>query len=210
MKKHDIILLVILVASMLLISKLSGAPIIDATFTDAQTNTNPQVTMNDLEIKTKERKIVDQILSPKKYMNGDVLAKITIPRMELYRYDVIYGANEINNNWQITAPGHQGNYGLFGERTPTIVGAHNYQLFHNLPTLQEGDYVYVEVDEQVFVYEVQGNFIYDHLKDDYNKILDRLEPYSLGLMTCYPIDQKDTEDRYIVQTKMISGIKYHK
>ena len=142
------------------------------------------------------------------YELGDVVATITIPKMKIFEQPVYYGSNYLNNNWQITMPGHLSNWGLLGEYKPCCIGAHNYQLFANLPDLEEGDLVIVENQIDTYVYEVVQTEIYDHLVDDFSdKAYNSKQEYDLILMTCWPMDAIETEDSYLVTCRMRKGTK---
>ncbi|SKA04307.1 sortase [Anaerorhabdus furcosa] len=140
------------------------------------------------------------------YHDGDIVATITIPKMEIYELPVYYGANPVNNNWHITTSGHAGNYAMFGESGVSSIGAHNYQLFKNLPDLKTGDKLIVETDVDRYVYVVDSTDIYDHTKDVWNqKATAHKSDHTLTLMTCYPLDGIQTNDMYLVYTSLQKG-----
>ena len=172
---------------------------------------NPEKTIEKYANIWEDRTIIEKPYYEKNFESGDCVGTITIPRMNYYEMPIYYGADHINNNWQITTMGHLGNWDMFGENGRAAVGAHNYQLFSNLPDMQKGDLFLIETDEDIFIYEVIGSRVYDHLTDDWYQVayLDAL-PYSVNLMTCWPIEQgmEATEDTYIVYSKMVHGIKY--
>lgn len=143
------------------------------------------------------------------YKLGEKIGTLTIPKMEIYEMPIYYGADDINNNWQITAPGHFGNWGIFGEKPVTALGGHNYQLFYDLPKMEIGDKFIVETEFDTFIYEVTGTAIYESGKHNWTELaFNSAEPYSLNLLTCYPIAKVVTNDMYIVYTKMIKGTKF--
>lgn len=155
---------------------------------------------------------IKKIPNPKKsYREDYIVGRITIPKMEYYEMPVYYGSDKNNNNWQITTAGYLGNWDMFGEKGVAVVGAHNYQLFKNLEVLQPGDLFLIETEDDIFLYEVTGSTIFDHEKDRWTDVAyHAAENYSVNLMTCYPIDQgeEETQDRYIVYSKMIRGTQY--
>ena len=145
------------------------------------------------------------------YLTGEIVATITIPRMDYYEMPIYYGSNEINNNWQITTPGYLENWDMFGEEGVSVVGAHNYQLFSNIELLEIGDLFIIETTADIFIYEVSGTDIYDHSNDNWKELsYDNSNPYSVTLMTCYPIEQgaEATKDTYLVYSKLVNGTKY--
>lgn len=142
---------------------------------------------------------------------GDVVGTITIPRMEIYELPIYNGSTEINNNWQITTPGHLGNYALFGEPGVSSVGAHNYQLFKDLPSLQVNDKILIETSFDRYVYVVEGSDVYHHKTDNWNaKATKHTKDAALNLMTCYPIDAVKTDDMFIVYTSLQKGTIFEK
>lgn len=156
-------------------------------------------TWNNSDIKYKQ-------INETAYYDGDIVATITIPKMEIYELPVYYGANPVNNNWRITTPGHDGNYAMFGEPGVSCIGAHNYQLFKQLPSLVIGDKIIVETDLDTYVYVVDGTDIYDNTKDIWNKKATlHKKDYGLTLMTCYPMDAIQTNDMYLVYTSLQKG-----
>ncbi|MDO4566829.1 MAG: sortase [Oscillospiraceae bacterium] len=140
------------------------------------------------------------------YTDGEVVGYLTLPALSMYERPIYYGANSINTNWQITTSGYSGGWDLFGDPGVANIGAHNYQLFSNLPTLAEGDIVLVETEDGVYIYEVSGTAIYDADTDDWDEVAYRACPAgSVVLMTCWPVDAVETEDRYLVYTQLVSG-----
>lgn len=143
------------------------------------------------------------------YKLGENIGTLTIPKMDIYEMPIYYGEDTINNNWQITAPGHLGNWGIFGEKAVTALGGHNYQLFYDLPKMEVGDKFIVQTDFDIFIYEVTGTAIYESGKHDWSDLaFNGKEPYSVDLLTCYPIEKVVTNDMYIVYTKMVKGTKF--
>ena len=153
---------------------------------------------------------INQIPNPHlEYETGDIIGTITIPELELYGLPIYNDTNYVTSNWQVSAPGHAGNWGLPGEATPTCIGSHNYQLFNKLPLLDVGDKFIIETDYDIYVYIVTGTKIYNHLTDNWNEVAFSYEkPYSVELMTCYPIAMVVTDDMYIVTAQMIKGTQF--
>ncbi|MEG0217905.1 MAG: sortase, partial [Raoultibacter sp.] len=109
-------------------------------------------------------------------------------------------------NWQITTPGYIGNWQLFGEKGMAALGAHNYQLFSELEKLGVGEKVIVETIDDIYVYVVQEAGVYDHTKQDWAEaVYTGRESYAIDLLTCYPADVLDTQDRYVVYATMQKG-----
>lgn len=174
--------------------------------TFAQANQDKDATMKKYKNDWNSNLIRHENGNNTKYHNGDTVATITIPRMDIFELPVYYGSNPVNNNWQITTPGHAGNYAMFGEPGVSCIGAHNYQLFKNLPNLKIGDKLIVETNIDTYVYIVDGIDIYDNTKDVwYKKATAHKYEYGLTLMTCYPMDAIKTNDMYLVYTSLLKG-----
>lgn len=204
--------LLFLVYCLLAVFAVSGfGTFAQGALTYTQLRQNPEETMSKYEDVWSKREIVEKPAVKRTYESGELVGTITIPKMGYYEMPIYYGSNLINNNWQITTPGYLGNWDMFGEDRCAAVGAHNYQLFSNLPLMEDGDLFIIETEDDLFIYEVIGRAIYDHTKDDWSQVSyqDSL-PYSVSLMTCYPIEQgaEATEDTYIVYSQMVSGTKY--
>lgn len=140
------------------------------------------------------------------YSKGDKVAIVTIPRLGIYREAIVYGLDGKELKEQVSTLGYSGGWGMFGDCSPAEVGAHNYELFKYLPKMEEGDTIIIENDIDTYTYEVIGKMIFDNTKDNWKEdVYLKSEPYSLSLITCYPIEKKETDDRYIVFTKLIGG-----
>lgn len=153
---------------------------------------------------------VKYALTTETYTSGSQVATITIPRMDIYEFPVYYGSNPVNNDWHITTPGPLGNWSMFGESGVSCVGAHNYQLFKNLPSLEKGDKILIETSNDRYVYVVESTAVYNHNIDNWNKTATHhTNDYALNLMTCYPMDAVKTDDMYIVYTNLQKGTVFN-
>lgn len=177
------------------------------TFT--QISQDKEATMAKYEHLWDDNQIVEELTNEREYKEGNVVASITIPDMDIYELPIYYGDSDINTNWQITTPGYEGKWDMFGEPGVTCVGAHNYQLFSKLMELQPSEKLIIETNEDVYVYEVTKTAIYDHTKDNWDDFTyNDASGYSLELMSCYPLGVVDTQDMYIVYAKMTRGTKF--
>lgn len=209
MQKYRLLFLVYCL--MALIAVLGFTTFAQGALTYTQMRQNPKETMEKYKDIWSERMITEAPYEHRNYEFGEQIGTITIPKMGSYEMPIYYGSNRINNNWQITTLGYLGNWDMFGENGRAAVGAHNYQLFSNLPLLEPGDLFLIETEADIFIYEVIGSMIYDGTKDNWYQVAyQEALPYSVNLMTCYPIEQgaEATEDTYIVYSKMVRGTKY--
>lgn len=167
------------------------------------------ITLNKYQAYWNDKTITQKHTPSQTYILGEQVATITIPKMNIYELPVYYGSNALNNNWQITTPGHLGNWSIFGEDGVTCVGAHNYQLFKNLKLLENGDKLIIETKDDIYVYIVDNTNIYNHETDDWDQVATtHKRNHALNLMTCYPFDAIKTKDMYIVYTTMQRGTIY--
>ncbi|MEG2404673.1 MAG: sortase [Oscillospiraceae bacterium] len=205
--KHKLLLttyLLFAIASVLLFNDMAINPI---TFT--QLTQNPEKTMQKYKNVWDDTTIVTKSKTDAEFVLGEKVGTITIPKMKYYERPIYYGSNNLNNNWQISTPGYLGNWGMFGDKRSAALGAHNYQLFSQLPTMEKGDLFIIETDIDTYVFEVTGMCVYNHTKDDWNKTaFADSAPYSTTLMTCYPVDAVVTKDMYLVYSKMKKGTKF--
>lgn len=177
------------------------------TFT--QMRQNPDKTMRQYEAYWDDTEIKTEHYVKKEYQDGDTVATLTIPKLNIYGLPIYYGTTDENKNWQLTTPGYEGNWQLFGEYGMAAIGAHNYQLFNQLPTLEENEKIIVETPDDIYVYVVQSSKPYNHETDNWNEfVYNGKSPYSISLLTCYPIDALNTEDRYVVYATMQRGTKF--
>ena len=174
--------------------------------TFSQLNMNKEKTMEKYKNDWNSTTIKQIAITSNDFHNGDEVATITIPKMDIYELPIFYGANPVNNDWHITTPGPLGNWSMFGEPGVCCVGAHNYQLFKNLPLLEKGDKILIETNLDRYVYVVESTAIYNHKIDDWNTVATyHTSESALNLMTCYPIDAIKTDDMYIVYTSLQKG-----
>lgn len=174
------------------------------TFT--QIRQNPQKTMEKYVDTWNDETIHKRMFEKKNYKLGDIVGTITIPSIDIYEMPIYYGTTNENKNWQITTPGYEGNWQLFGEYGMAAVGAHNYQLFSKLPDVEIGEKFIVETADDTYVYEIQSEKVYDHTAGNWtDAVYTGGKPYSVSLLTCYPVGEADTKDRYIVYATLQKG-----
>ncbi len=204
-------ILACLYCTLAILAVLGFNPFAKDGITHTQLAQNPQKTSEKYKDIWADRTIEKKLKLACSYQSGDCVGTITIPKMDYYEMPIYYGADDVNNNWQITTLGHLGNWDMFGEDGRAAVGAHNYQLFANLEVLEPGDLFLIESNDEIFIYEVVGNHVYNHLVDDWYQVAykDAL-PYSVSLMTCWPMTQgaESTGDTYIVYSRMVKGVQY--
>lgn len=158
-------------------------------------------------IEVVENRVIEKVnYIENSYKKGASVGYLTIPRLEIYNEEIIYSVDGKELVNKISTAGYSGGWNMFGDKGPSTIGAHNYELFEELPSMQIGDIINVENDRGVYTYEVMDTMIFYNAKNDWEKdVYEKSEDYSATLMTCYPIEKKSTEDMFIIFTRLIGG-----
>lgn len=166
---------------------------------------------NEEMFKREESRTIETVdLGEHSYEKGECVGLVSIPRLELFNEEILYALDGEDLKSKIATAGYLGGWSMFGDEGPSTLGSHNYQLFKELPSIQCGDIVHVKNDFGVYTYEVIDTMIFDDSEDSWKEdVYKRSRDYSVTLMTCYPIEEKNTEDMFIVFTKLI-GWKINK
>lgn len=94
--------------------------------------------------------------------------------------------------------------GIPGEGRVILLAGHNGTHFRQLQNFEKGDRIVMDTDYGSFVYEVYDMEIMSQYDFD-SAVLDRREEI-LMMYCCYPFDSLNTDDRYFVYAKKISGV----
>ncbi|MEG1426652.1 MAG: sortase [Oscillospiraceae bacterium] len=201
MKKYTLITLSIFFLNLLFLYFGIVNPI---TFT--QLSQNPAKTLAKYQSLWNDTTIRKMPYTKKDYLLGDIIGTLTIPSLEIYELPIYYGTTDENKNWQITTPGYEENWQLFGEYGLTALGAHNYQLFHELPKVKPGEKFIVETPDDVYVYKVQESLVFHSKLEKWaDTVYTGKKPYGVNLITCYPDNALNTPDRYVVYATLQKG-----
>lgn len=148
--------------------------------------------------------VFDQIfnqeqLEPVDYSDGDEIAKLVIPEVDL-AFGVYWGTGDealakgvgmYESEW--TAPPDHGRH--------TVLSGHRDSVFRPVGDLQEGDSIYVNYKGEDYEYQISKTWITD--AEDLSVIVDKEEP-TLTLSTCYPFQFiGSAPERYIVQADLV-------
>ncbi len=132
---------------------------------------------------------------------------ITIPRLKVKDAIVAIGGEDLSSHiiqYPGTAlPGKRGNAALFGHSMlPIFYNPKNYlAVFSLLPTLKNGDQIFVNYDGISYVYEVENMF--EVLPTDI-QVLDQDSSDSfLTLVTCVPPGDPRNPKRLIVRARVV-------
>jgi sortase A len=132
---------------------------------------------------------------------------ITIPKLRIESATVAIGGNDLSENLiqyaGTTVPGKIGNSVIFGHSIlPTYYDPTNYlAIFSTLPTLEEGDEIYIDYDGIFYEYRVENMF---EVKPEDIQIMEQNSnmPY-LTLVTCTPPGHPLKPKRLVVRAKLV-------
>ena len=159
------------------------------------------VTVENDVIETEEEPTTDPIMSDEieLFDVGSEMSRLIIPKIEK-SYKTYWGADDATlkqgvgmyvSQWTTTPD----------EKRHTVLSGHRDTVFSDLGTLDEGDVLYLEYEEQRYEYEISKIWITN--ADDRTVIVDK-DAATLTLTTCYPFDfLGSAPDRYIIQSKLI-------
>ncbi|HDR7258811.1 class D sortase [Bacillus paranthracis] len=131
---------------------------------------------------------------------GEQIAYMVIPKIK-QKYQVYWGADAKTLKKGVgmfvsditTTPSGNGH---------TVLSGHRDTVFTNLGDLQENDYILVEYDKRVYIYQIQKHWITD--ANDRTVIVAKDKP-TLTLTTCYPFNYiGDAPERYIIEASLVA------
>ncbi|MCC2347123.1 class D sortase [Bacillus anthracis] len=131
---------------------------------------------------------------------GEQIAYMVIPKIKK-KYQVYWGADAKTLKTGVgmfisditTTPSGNGH---------TVLSGHRDTVFTNLGDLQENDYILVEYDKRVYIYQIQKHWITD--ANDRTVIVAKDKP-TLTLTTCYPFNYiGDAPERYIIEASLVA------
>ncbi|WP_342720149.1 class D sortase (plasmid) [Bacillus paramycoides] len=140
------------------------------------------------------------LASQVQHQMGEQIAYMVIPKIK-QKYQVYWGADAKTLKKGVgmfvsditTTPSGNGH---------TVLSGHRDTVFTNLGDLQENDYILVEYDKRVYIYQIQKHWITD--ANDRTVIVAKDKP-TLTLTTCYPFNYiGDAPDRYIIEASLIA------
>jgi len=131
---------------------------------------------------------------------GEQIAYMVIPKIK-QKYQVYWGADAKTLKKGVgmfvsditTTPSGNGH---------TVLSGHRDTVFTSLGDLQENDYILVEYDKRVYIYQIQKHWITD--ANDRTVIVAKDKP-TLTLTTCYPFNYiGDAPERYIIEASLVA------
>lgn len=131
---------------------------------------------------------------------GEQIAYMVIPKIK-QKYQVYWGADAKTLKKGVgmfvsditTTPSGNGH---------TVLSGHRDTVFTKLGDLQENDYILLEYDKKIYIYQIQKHWITG--ADDRTVIIEKNTP-TLTLTTCYPFNYiGDAPNRYIIEASLVS------
>jgi sortase A len=116
---------------------------------------------------------------PRRLADGDVLGKISVPRLQLDAI-VVQGDSAVDLK---RAVGHVSNSALPGERGNIALAAHRDTFFRPLPDIQIGDEIKFKTLDGSYGYVVESMEVVDPTNVS---VLQASSGHDLTLLTCYP------------------------
>lgn len=95
--------------------------------------------------------------------------------------------------------------GIPGEGRPTLVAGHNGTHFYQLRNMKKDDIVSIKTTYGDYQYQIYDMKIMHKNEFDTSQLQDK-EEY-LIMYCCYPFNSLDTDDRYFVYAKFLTGNK---
>jgi len=138
--------------------------------------------------------------SQAQHQMGEKIAYMVIPKIK-QKYQVYWGADAKTLKKGVgmfvsditTTPSGNGH---------TVLSGHRDTVFTNLGDLQENDYILVEYDKRVYIYQIQKHWITD--ANDRTVIVAK-DKSTLTLTTCYPFNYiGDAPERYIIEASLVA------
>ncbi|MFB6434218.1 class D sortase [Bacillus thuringiensis] len=172
--------------------------------TEALTNEEVQYYQNiEMSNKDKQTLPITSQQTPSsqiQHQDGERIAYMVIPKIKR-KYSIYWGADDktlkkgvgmlVSDN--TTTPSGNGH---------TVLSGHRDTVFTDLGKLKENDYILVEYDNKVYVYQINKHWITD--ADDLTVIVPKATS-TLTLTTCYPFKYiGDAPERYIIESSLVS------
>jgi len=218
MNKRKIIKLAAIVSGIsgLTILVSSVWPIIEYQLTDAKSYTTlltPLVLEKDAKQEktdfTKASSWFPEATKNNEFNNSKVgFYNISIPKLKIDNAIVAIGGEDLSKNlvqYPGTAlPGKNGNAVIFGHSIlPIFYNPKNYMaIFSTLPTLKNGDEIFVEYDGISFKYKVEE--IFEIFPTDIQILEQNNSDSFLTLVTCTPPGDPRNPKRLIVRARVVS------
>ncbi|OJD86986.1 class D sortase [Bacillus anthracis] len=131
---------------------------------------------------------------------GEQIAYMVIPKIK-QKYQVYWGADAKTLKKGVgmfvsditTTPSGNGH---------TVLSGHRDTVFTKLGDLQQNDYILVEYNKRVYIYQIRKHWITD--ANDRTVIVAKDKP-TLTLTTCYPFNYiGDAPERYIIEASLVA------
>ena len=133
---------------------------------------------------------------------------VTIPKLKIENAVVAIGGEDLSKNlvqYPGTAlPGKNGNAVIFGHSIlPIFYNPKNYMsIFSTLPTLKEGDEIFISFDGVTYKYQVEE--LFEIFPTDIQILEQNPSDSFLTLVTCVPPGDPRNPKRLIVRARVVS------
>ncbi|MFH1827048.1 MAG: class D sortase [bacterium] len=133
---------------------------------------------------------------------------LSIPKLNINKAKVIVGEEDLKKSLvhflPTSLPGENGNVVIFGHSTlPQLYDTNDYKtIFTYLPSLNEGDVIYINIGNENFEYRVSEIFV---VKPDKVSVLNQdFEDSYLTLITCVP--PGTYWNRLVVKSRLVGSL----
>ena len=138
---------------------------------------------------------------------GAEVGKISIKRLGIEGAPLYYLPTKDNLKKGVCMDGPPGGWQIVGEKGRGMISAHNDKAFKHLDRLESGDVVSVFMEYGDFEFQVEEVCVYNGESGDWKKdIYENTGEYGLALVTCYPLNKRNTTgDRLVVKCGAVAG-----
>ncbi|MCL1809651.1 MAG: sortase [Clostridiales bacterium] len=138
---------------------------------------------------------------------GEGIGTLNVPALGIVDTTFYYLPSKENLRKGPCMDGPEGGWQAIGEKGRSMIAAHNDKEFKNLDRINTGDEIAISMENGDFLFQASEIRIYRHRTDDWNETAyESTEEYGLVLVTCYPLNKRNTTgDRLVVKCKMIDA-----
>ena len=134
-------------------------------------------------------------MEPHLPINGEVLGRITVPRLNLRAVIVEGDSREVLDK----AVGHLPGTAMPGAWGNVALAGHRDRLFHPLHDIREGDLIVIESEGRSLEYKVVSTFV---VPPTATEVLHSTNQRELTLITCFPFNYVGAApNRFIVRAR---------
>lgn len=206
-KKFNIIINILIVITIILILLLVGKIGYDK-YLEFKANKQIDATYQDIEC---DDTVIKENISKDIFTNVDAksnknIGYIYFPSVDKKGALVQGDDSDEQVNALSKGTSHDPKTPMPGESGNTVIAGHREMLFKAFKDLEIGDNVVVNINDNIFVYEITNKFIIE--PDEVNKVFIDSKEDVLTMYTCYPIEAwKAFNKRMVIQAKRVKQTK---